>query len=95
MISTSQWISTTLKLPITNHDPGAGYHENIIYIIGGWNNQQGYIEYDTSNNTFTLIQSVFPISISLSGYGQWWFQMNEILYMTQNGAIHEFNLTSN
>ena len=93
-LSHSQWISpSTPELPIEADYHGIGHYQNAIYLVGGRPNPYGYIQYNVTNETFSYFaQSVFPIQ--LWAYSQWWFQIDETLYMTTGLQIHSFDLVN-
>ena len=96
-VSHSQWIAPSLTLTDKIQKSACGYHDNIIYVVGGddgddLSDAYGYIEYNISNNTFSRTTSFFPRS--LTSTSNWWFQINNVLYMTTWGTIHTFNLAS-
>ena len=89
----AQWISSTSTLPVEIWRHAVGHYQDTIHIIGGTPNENAYMEYNITNKTFShYTQLFFPIE--LQGYCQWWYQMNDTLFMTVNGAIQTFNLAN-
>ena len=101
-LSHSQWISpTSSNLSHYTYFAGAGYYDNIIYLIGGVFNYdysgRALTQYNIANDTFSYDPSFFPISISLYGLGQWWYQMGHMMYLSGNSdpdIISTFNLAT-
>ena len=79
-------------MPKSDYLMGAGYHQDIIYIIGGASPGASLIEYNTTDNTFTYTSSFFPVN--LQGYGQFYHQIGTNLYMAgvSSGSITLFTV---
>ena len=92
----SQWISPATKMPVDNSLMNVGYYQNTIYMIGGWPEIHGLLKYHLSNDTFSfspdfLLRPLYSLS-------QWWFQINDVLYMTgdySEDMINTYNLRTN
>ena len=94
----SKWISRTPSMPQALRTSSIAYHQDIIYIIGGFNSWAQLTEYNISDNTFKYTNIFFSTASEnyLQGYGQWWVQIDDMLFMTDRsvGYIHTFNLTT-
>ena len=89
--SSSQWISPpnpTLSLAISR--AAVGLYHDTIYIIGGRRNENGLMQYNLSSNLISNDPSFF--NNSLQGYSQWWYQINNILYIAYDLSIGTFHL---
>ena len=83
-------------MPVENAAMSIGCYQDTIHIVGGEQQQGLLIKYNITNNSFVSITDFFPKP--LYSYSQWWFQMNNILYMTgdtQGQMINTYNLVTN
>ena len=82
-------------MPTYNYGMAAAYYKDIIHLIGGFNGfriGQGLLEYNISNALSPWSYNSTFFSIPLHTYGQWYTQINHILYMAQYPTVNTFNL---
>ena len=83
-------------MPVANSLMSIGYYQNTIYLIGGSSFEQALIKYHLLNDTFSYDLSFF--TKTLYSLSPWWFQMNDVLYMTgdfDGDMINTYNLATN
>eukprot|EP01083_Nonionella_stella_P107184 310197_1 len=93
--SASQWIqSTASALLRKDYDISGGFYNKSIYLLGGHDNLRQVTEYIISEDTF--IDHGTPLTCAVHGYGQYWTQIDHILYIKQwdNDAIDIFDMNT-
>ena len=94
----SQWITNSNSLPFENSEMAVGYHQNTIYLIGGYSGRSGQsdtslILYDINSEEYSYNRSFF--STSFSSESQFWAQIGTKLYVRASSeAICIFHLDS-
>eukprot|EP01083_Nonionella_stella_P275410 935273_1 len=91
--SASQWIqSTASALLRKDYDISGGFYNKSIYLLGGHDNLRQVTEYIISEDTF--IDHGTPLTCAVHGYGQYWTQIDHLLYIKQwnNEAIAIFDM---
>ena len=96
----NQWVSpSTPKLPIGFAYHAVAYFQNTVHLFGGWRHTRAYLKYNMDTNTFyDYNQSYFQWPDDLSGNSQWWYQIDNILYMIDGSStttkLHIFDLAN-
>eukprot|EP01083_Nonionella_stella_P178977 633967_1 len=84
-ISASQWIqSTPSTLPLKDYDISVGIYNKSIYLVGGNKNRRQLTEYIISEDTF--IDHGTPLTCAVHGYGQYWTQIDHLLYIKDGNS---------
>eukprot|EP01083_Nonionella_stella_P046878 125532_1 len=84
-------------LPQAVDELATGAYNGTIFIIGGYGwrgSDQQLTTYEIATDTLTDFGSVLPGSIS-GGYGQFWTQVDHIIYMIKLNIIYTYNLITN
>ena len=94
--SSSQWILSTSEIYSYAKLAAVGYYNDTIFLTAGRWSETSYYEFDIFNNTFTKnVPLFFPTDSHLFGDSQWWSQIDNVLYMTTYGSIHQWDLATN
>eukprot|EP01083_Nonionella_stella_P045760 122731_1 len=94
-ISASKWVqSITSTLPSKDYDISVGIYNQSIYLLGGYMNSRQLTEYIISEDTF--VDHGTSLGSDVFGYGQYWTQIDHILYIKQwdNDAIDIFDMNT-
>eukprot|EP01083_Nonionella_stella_P070185 187649_1 len=91
----AQWISPSQPtLPNSDSNMAIGYYQNTIIILGGYENENDVIEYDSINNVFNKDAGATPIRTT--GNSQFYTQMNDMIYIIRKSGerINVFDLST-
>eukprot|EP01083_Nonionella_stella_P106863 308814_1 len=92
--TTSQWVQLATNVK-SSGGWAVGSYGRTIYLLGGFQDSHGFIEYDMDANKFTSINNSPIDGFQLSQDQQFYTQQGDILYMFKdNLALTMFNLAT-
>eukprot|EP01083_Nonionella_stella_P267657 904263_1 len=80
----SAWVTPSQDFPRNDDEIAVGSYNGKIFIIGGYDNHNSLLEYDTTTQTFTDHGLNALSGAQSGGDGQFWTQQGSIVYMIRD-----------